>query len=212
MLYKSPSEVVPAFTNERLTKIAKTLLEQALATDQDLTSPFDSGYTVGCTRFGRQRLSMLALAKENAQWLKIVDGSNRLILSIFGAPFRITCDDHTNPQKPAGKGITQPEAQLLGELYDQMSFAFPEEKPTTSLKWRFFTEYTENIEDGQGEYDVLFVGLDEYNKTQCVWRLSENAVSTITSTTEKPEAAVKKQPARTSLPRAKEKLRENSDE
>ena len=50
-----PEEYVPNFTNERLTIIAEALLTQCYETDNDLQSENDSGYSVGCTRFDRQK-------------------------------------------------------------------------------------------------------------------------------------------------------------
>lgn len=212
MIENHPSKYVSQFTDERLTMIAKALKEQADETDQDLQSTYDSGYSKGCTRFDRQKNRLLALAAEQRSWLGIKDGSNRLILDIKGAPFRITVDDHTNPKKPAGKGMSRAEAVLLGDLYDnQMLLQLEPPQQSLNLKWRFFTELTENIEDGTTDFDVLFVGLDEYNAVHCVWKLSENSVNTISSITEHKVQAVKKPQAKTILPDRRDEQM-NSDE
>lgn len=48
--------------SDRLESVSQWLLDELYATEDDLSRPTDSGYTRGCTTFGRQRSRIIAEA------------------------------------------------------------------------------------------------------------------------------------------------------
>lgn len=216
MTSKSPADYVPQFTNERITIIAKALLEQCYATDDDLQSTYDSGYSIGCTRFDRQKNRLKEMALEHA-WLNISDGSNRLVMNINGAPFRFTRDDYLAPKKQSSTIVSRTEAiqiEKFSESQHQLGFDWGDADDSESempFKWRFFVDVTENSEFDQRDYEIYFVGLNFMDQISCVWQLSEHASHSLTSVhDEKPEAA-KMPPAQTTLPHTKEHIINSDD-
>ncbi|MCX2957337.1 hypothetical protein M5J15_03170 [Serratia symbiotica] len=85
---------------------------------------------------------MKLLALEHG-WLTISDGSNRLVMSIEGLPFRFARDEHKAPRKPAtllvsGTEAVQREKFILESQmemdFDGASYSERARKPSV---WRF---------------------------------------------------------------------------
>lgn len=215
MSYKSPASYVSNFTDERLTILATALLQQCFETDDDLQSDFDSGYSVGCTRFDRQKNRLKNMALEY-EWLNITDGSNRLVMNIDGAPFRFTRDDYLAPKKLTSTAVSDSEAIQIKKFAQskQLGFDWGDEKSNDDyniIKWRFFVDVTESVEDSTRDYEIFFVGFDELDTPKCVWSLSEHASSGIAGTDDNKPEKVPTKSAKTTLPNAEES-RKLSDE
>lgn len=50
-----PAIFNPELLTDRLEAVSEWLLDELYATEDDLSRPTDSGYTRGCTTFGRQK-------------------------------------------------------------------------------------------------------------------------------------------------------------
>ncbi|EKO3590776.1 hypothetical protein N6C01_003250 [Vibrio metschnikovii] len=215
MTSKNPSDFVDAFTNERLTIIAQALLEQCYETDDDLQSDFDSGYSVGCTRFDRQKNRLKQMALEYP-WLDIHDGSNRLVMKVEGAPFRFTRDNYLAPKKRSSTAVSDTEAIQIEkfEKTQQLALDLGDETRDNDeyiTKWRFFVDVAEDQEISQRDYEIFFVGFNAIDQPKCVWCLSEHRSSVITSVDDtRPEKVATKAP-KTTLPNSDES-RKLSDE
>ncbi len=215
MTHNSPSEYVPSFTNDRITIIASALLEQCYQTDDDLQSDYDSGYSIGCTRFDRQKNSLKNMALEH-EWLNITDGSNRLVMNIDGAPFRFTRDNYLSPKKRSSTAVSDTEAIQITKFSQTHQFDFDwgndaRDDLETPIKWRFFVDVTESAETDERDYEIFFVGLNVLDTPCYVWQLSEHKSSVLSSADEDRPQTVKTQPAKTTLPNV-DKRRKTSDE
>lgn len=89
-------------SSDRLEFIARLLLDELYATEDDLTRSTDNGYTRGCTTFMRQRNRIIAEATSGRQpWLTIANSGNDLVFALGGVPCRFSNDDPANPSKVA---------------------------------------------------------------------------------------------------------------
>jgi len=97
-----PAVFQPDLESSRLEMVAKWLLEELYATEDDLTRSTDNGYTRGCTAFMRQRNRIIA---ENITgkhpWLGVPNTGNDLVFTIGKVPCRFSNDDPMNPTKDA---------------------------------------------------------------------------------------------------------------
>ncbi|HGF7375787.1 TPA: hypothetical protein AB5C23_003506 [Vibrio cholerae] len=215
MTDNKPSFYVKNFTDERLTILARALLQQCFQTDDDLQSDYDSGYSVGCTRFDRQKNRLKHMALEY-EWLNITDGSNRLVMNIQGAPFRFTRDNYLAPKKRSSTAVSESEAIQIEKFSQsqQLSLDFGDEKHDTDyniIKWRFFVDVTQNAESSDRDYEIFFVCFDELDTPKCVWSLAEHASTGIASTDGHTPQKVPTKSAKTTLPNDEES-RKLSDE
>jgi hypothetical protein len=97
-----PATFNPVLTSERLQMVANWLLEELYATEDDLSRFTDSGYTKGCTTFGRQRNRIIKEALSSKHdWLQLPNSRNDLVFEIGGVPCRFSNDDPSNPTKEA---------------------------------------------------------------------------------------------------------------
>lgn len=213
---KSPADFIPNFTNERLTILADALLEQCYETDEDLQSMYDSNYSVGCTRFDRQKNKLLDMPLEH-DWLSTIDSSNRLVMSIYGAPFRFTNDNHILPKKKASVLMSETENlqmskfsndsnQLSIPLIDPLSKQPDSDHP---LKWRFFIDVIESGEMDDREYEIYFVGLNNIDRPCCTWKYSEHISSHLFTTDNYKPQKVKTNSAKITLPDIQERKKNN---
>ena len=82
--------------------VSQLLLEELYATETDLVRETDSGYTRGCTTFGRQRSRLVTEALSGKHpWLELRTGANDVVFAIGGIPCRFSNDDPRNPSKDA---------------------------------------------------------------------------------------------------------------
>ena len=206
-----PVNYVESFTADRLSIIAQALLDECYSTDDDLQSEFDSGYSIGCTRFDRQKNRLKNLVKDY-EWLGITDPSNRLIMTIEDAPFRFTRDDYENPKKIASTLICDAESSQITKYtqQSQLSFSWGDElesfeESDKPIRWRFVVDVNESPEDkGSRDYEIYFVGYCKYDSPVCVWKYSEHLSGYVTSTDSVLAEAVSLGSAKTSIPRKEE--------
>ncbi len=60
MTLPSPATFNPELSTDRLEAVSQWLLDELYATEDDLSRATDSGYTRGCTTFGRQKNRIIA--------------------------------------------------------------------------------------------------------------------------------------------------------
>ena len=88
--------------SHRLKAVSQWLLDELYATEDDLSRATDSGYTRGCTIFGRQKKRIIAkaLSGRHAR-LGRPNSNNDIVFTIGGIPCRFSNDDPSNPSKDA---------------------------------------------------------------------------------------------------------------
>ena len=206
-----PSDFVASFTNERLAIIAQALLDECFSTDDDLQSKFDSGYSIGCTRFDRQKNRLKNLAQDH-WWLGITDPSNRLVMNIEGAPFRFTRDDYLSPTKVALTAVCETESTQIKKFAreQQTSFNWEDEldndiESENPVRWRFVIDVNQSAEeDNSRDYEVFFVGYSRHDDPSCIWKLSEHVSGYVTSIDSELAKAVSLSSPKTSIPNTDE--------
>jgi hypothetical protein len=97
-----PAAFNSELSSDRLEAVSQWLLDELYATEDDLSRATDSGYTRGCTTFGRQKNRIIAEALSGRHaWLGLPNSNNDLVFSIGGIPCRFSNDDPSNPSKHA---------------------------------------------------------------------------------------------------------------
>jgi hypothetical protein len=151
-----PVSFNPELSSDRLQSVAQWLLDELYATEDDLSRSTDSGYTRGCTTFGRQRNRLLAEALAgNHTWLGLSNSNNDLVFTVGGVPCRFSNDDPSNPSKDAV--LTANRYQL-----DFLEFA------TTGEPGRFCFIVDRGL-DGSAEPRVEFLGFTPSGEVACRW-------------------------------------------
>lgn len=146
----------PQLTSDRLEAVSAWLLEELYATEDDLSRSTDSGYTRGCTTFGRQRRRILAEALSGKHsWIDLVNSHNDIVFAIGGVPCRFSNDDPANPSK---------NAVLTANRYqtDFLEFASPGEPGR-------FCFVIDRGHDGAAEPRVEFLGFTPSGEVACRW-------------------------------------------
>lgn len=151
-----PAEFNPELTSDRLQMVSSWLLEELYATEDDLSLPTDSGYTRGCTTFGRQRKRILAEALGGKHtWMGLANSNNDIVFTIGGVPCRFSNDDPTNPSK---------DAVLTANRY-QMDFLEFASKGEPGR----FCFVIDRGHDGTAEPRVEFLGFTPSGEVACRW-------------------------------------------
>lgn len=155
-LLPPPVEFNPELTSDRLQVISSWLLEELYATEDDLCRPTDSGYTRGCTTFGRQRNRILAEASSGRHaWIGLSNSNNDIVFTIGGVPCRFSNDDPANPSK---------DAVLTANRY-QMDFL---EFASKGEPARFCFVIDRGLH-GTAEQRVEFLGFTPSGEVACRW-------------------------------------------
>jgi len=151
----------PAFFNselspDRLEAVSQWLLDELYATEDDLSRPTDSGYTRGCTTFGRQRSQIIAemLSGQHA-WLGLPNSNNDIVFSIGGVPCRFSNDDPSSPSK---------DAVLTANRYQMDFLEFAADSDPAR-----FCFIIDRGHDGAAEPRVEFLGFTPGGKIACRW-------------------------------------------
>lgn len=112
-----PATFNPALSSDRLQQVAEWLLEELYATEDDLKRRTDTGYTRGCTAFGRQHSRIIgeSALREKNPWLGLVSGDNAIVFSIGGVPCRFSRDDPAKPTKDAVLTANRYQVDFLEE-------------------------------------------------------------------------------------------------
>jgi len=151
-----PTSFNPELSSDRLQSVAQWLLEELYATEDDLSRSTDSGYTRGCTTFGRQRNRILAEALSgNHAWLGLSNSNNDIVFTVGGVPCRFSNDDPSNPSKDAV--LTANRYQL-----DFLEFATKGEPGR-------FCFIIDRGHDGAAEPRVEFLGFAPSGEVACRW-------------------------------------------
>lgn len=156
MNFPLPVVFNPELQAERLEIVSQWLLEELYATEDDLSRNTDSGYTRGCTTFGRQKNRILAegMSKKHA-WLGISNSNNDIVFTIGGVPCRFSNDDPLNPSK---------DAVLVANRHQLNFLEF-----TTPGKPGRFCFIIDRGRDGTGEPKVEFLGFTPNGEVACRW-------------------------------------------
>lgn len=156
MTLPAPSDFNSELQPYRLEAVTQWLLDELYATEDDLSRPTDSGYTRGCTAFGRQKNRIIAEAvSRKHEWLALLNGNNDIVFSIGGVPCRFSNDDPSNPSK---------DAVLTANRY-QMDFL---EFATQGEPGRFCF-IIDRGHDGASEPRVEFLGFTPSGEVACRW-------------------------------------------
>jgi len=154
-----PSVSCPELTSERLGIVSQFLLEELYATEDDLSRDTDSGYTRGCTTFGRQRSRIIAEALSGKySWLDLSSSANDIVFTIEGVPCRFSNDDPQNPSKDA----------VLTVSRFQMDFL---EFTAKGEPGRFCFVIDRGYSEAE-EPRVVFLGFTPSGSTACRWESS----------------------------------------
>jgi hypothetical protein len=121
-----PSELVPAFSSDRLQMVADWLLEEYYVTEDDLTRDTDSSYGRGCTTFDRQKNRIIKEWQSGKyDWLGLKSGrSFAVVPTIGGVPCRFSNDDPANPTKDAVLLANHHQAEFLEFVEDHEAGQF----------------------------------------------------------------------------------------
>lgn len=151
-----PSAFNSELMSDRLESVSQWLLDELYATEDDLTRPTDSGYTRGCTTFGRQKNRVIAEAMSGRhEWLSLRNGNNDIVFTIGGVPCRFSNDDASNPSKDAV--LTANQFQM-----DFLEFATKGEPGR-------FCFIIDRGRDGSAEPRVEFLGFSPSGEIACRW-------------------------------------------
>jgi hypothetical protein len=156
MTLPPPAAFNSELSSDRLEAVSQWLLDELYATEDDLSRATDSGYTRGCTTFGRQKNRIIAEALSGRHaWLGLPNSNNDLVFTIGGIPCRFSNDDPSNPTK---------DAVLTANRY-QMDF---QEFATDGGPARFCF-IIDRGHDGSAEPRVEFLGFTPSDEIACRW-------------------------------------------
>lgn len=158
-----PSVFNLGLSDERLAEVARWLLEELDATEEDLVRPTDSGYGRGCTAFDRQKNRIISEWRSGKHtWLGIKSGASfAVVMTISGVPCRFSNDDPTSPKK---------DAVLLANRHQQEFLEFVDDHEPGQ-----FCFIVDRGHFNQGETRVEFHGLTPTGSVACRW-VSDAAV------------------------------------
>lgn len=156
MFFPIPASFNHQLSSDRLEAVSQWLLDELYATEDDLSRSTDSGYTRGCTTFGRQRSRIIAetISGQHA-WLGLPNSNNDIVFTIGGVPCRFSNDDPSNPSK---------DAVLVANRF-QMDFL---EFAASSEPARFCF-IIDRGRDGAAEPRVEFLGFTPSGEIACRW-------------------------------------------
>lgn len=151
-----PSHYHAALSSERLAYVSRLLLTELAATERQMSSEVDDGYTRGCPTFGRQKNRIkLEATSGKAEWLTIVNPNNDLVFAIGSIPCRFSNDNPDSPSK---------DAVMVANRH-QRSF-FEDFERGVPKRFCFV------VDRGASEHEdarVVFLGYDENNVLRCRW-------------------------------------------
>lgn len=156
MKLPTPAAFHSCLSPDRLQQVAKWLLEEFYATEDDLVRPTDTAYTRGCATFGRQRSRVIKEWQSSAYpWLGMLDSGNALVFTIEGVPCRFSNDSPDSPSKSAVLGSNPYQAEFA-------SFV----QPGAPVKYCFIVD---RGLDGVAEPFVALDGYSESGTHMCRW-------------------------------------------
>jgi hypothetical protein len=150
MVLPPPAAFKPQLTADRLSIVARWMLEELYATEDDLSRDTDNGYTRGCTTFGRQRCRIISEARSGKS-----AEANDIVFTIGGIPCRFSNDDAESPSKDAVLTANRFQSEFVEFAAD-----------TEPARFCFV------IDRGHGpdaEAKVEFLGFTPTNQLACRW-------------------------------------------
>lgn len=153
-----PCAFAPCLTDERLTVIARLLLdtrhEALLATDEEL----DDGYTKGARSWAWCKRALIQLHESGAHgWLSLPHNANDLVIGIGDQQARFFKDNAEHPRKHHARYPTEAERRCR-DLFEYTN--------TAVQLWRFYIEPAEL----EGDDDrVVFAGTNEDHEIVAEW-------------------------------------------
>ncbi len=188
-----PWQFHPQLTEDRLTIIAKELLQVLNDTYAQLSTPLDNNYTRSTCTFGRQWKLLIDLCLSGKyEWLHLTNAGLDITFTIDTIPVRFFTDDPANPKK---------DGFYRRNLADQL---FSPEVDISVLH-RFVVEKPEF--EGEGA-KVHFIGYNALDEEVSRWTYNEEPTITLLhSTDDTPPEPVKIEldEIRPSLPEKEEK-------
>ncbi|EES5140918.1 TPA: hypothetical protein RUP02_000860 [Escherichia coli] len=188
-----PWQFHPQLTEDRLTIIAKELLQVLNDTYAQLSTPLDNNYTRSTCTFGRQWKLLIDLCLSGKyEWLHLTNAGLDITFTIDTIPVRFFTDDPANPKK---------DGFYRRNLADQL---FSPEVDIPVLH-RFVVEKPEF--EGEGA-KVHFIGYNALDEEVSRWTYNEEPTITLLhSTDDTPPEPVKIEldEIRPSLPEKEEK-------
>jgi len=175
MLTSKPSDFQPSLKDEYLSQVAKWLLDEWYATEDDLTRETDGPYTRGTTRFGRQKQRITnEFLNGTHTWLGLENGGNDLVFTIGGIPCRFTNDSATTPTKKAVLETHRYQMPLLEEA-----------EPNHAARFCFVVD-SDGGEDREPKVSLL--GYSATSMLVCQWQSASNVRTLANIRPELPEA------------------------
>lgn len=148
--------------SEYLQLIAHWLLDEALATEDDLYRDTDNAYTRGSARFGRQRQRILNESLSgHYSWLKVMNSGQDIVFSIHDIPCRFSND---NPDAPKKRAVL--ETHL---------FQMPLLEETEAGEAARFVFVIDRGLDGSAVPRVVLLGFSNSGEVVCRWNSSSVA-------------------------------------
>lgn len=156
-MQRSGSNLPSALKEEYLTLVAGWFLEEWYATEDDLVRDTDTPYTIGTTRFGRQkqRISNEYVSGRHP-WLRVENNGLDIVFSVNGIPCRFSNDNADAPKKRA-----------VLEVHPFQMSLIEDSAPGEPARFVFV------IDQGFGEIEephVLLLGFSASGQEVCRWR------------------------------------------
>ncbi|MCC8458408.1 hypothetical protein [Photorhabdus aegyptia] len=170
-----PWEFHPQLSEERLSIIAKELLNVLDHAYEQLSTPLDDNYTRGTCTFGRQRQCLIQFCmKGTYDWLKLTNPGMDTTIEIETVPLRFFTDDPENPKKSGFFRRNSVDQLWAPEI-------------TIPTIWRFIVEKPQF--EGEGA-QVHFAGYNEHEEMLSQWTYDNSKISVLHSTDNTPPSAV----------------------
>ncbi|NDJ58075.1 hypothetical protein GWD52_13910 [Enterobacteriaceae bacterium 4M9] len=173
--YPLPWSFYPQLNEERLTILAKELLQVLDHTYEQLSTPLDNNYTRATCTFGRQWQRIIDMCKSGEfDWLKLTNPAMDITFEIEKIPVRFFTDDPENPKKNGFYRRNDVDQLFEPELKIPVLHRFVVEKP----------EF-----EGEGA-KVHFIGINAMEETVSKWTYGEGRVTVLHSVDDTPPTPV----------------------
>lgn len=179
----SPTEYSSQLSNDRLSTMARLILDVLDEALQTASTELDCAFTRGTLSWGRIRNAILKeIRMQRHTWLSLKHGGNDLVFGIGDHVIRFFLDDHLNPKKPRVLNPTSGETFQLG-LFEVSDYQ-------VNL-WRFIVERAANEDD---EHRVFFIGYNQSGEIVSKWEYT-GPVKILSSVGDRMPAAAQLEPA-----------------
>ncbi|WP_156483637.1 hypothetical protein [Azotobacter vinelandii] len=199
-----PSEISMSLSSDRLSIIARRILDVLDDALRTASTDLDCSYSRGTLAWARIKNALLQMSQAGEYpWLTVKHSGNDLVLGIGSESVRFFLDDHEQPKKLRVLNPTNAEAKQLQLFKDDAHSEF---------LWRFIIERAATDDD---EHQVYFVGYEAHAEREgallAEWRYNNEDVRTLVATDEYIPAAAELEPIELS-PRDEEMAEGEDDE